>query len=315
MDSRRKFYLHPGYPKTASTTLQKRLFSRHPELCYLGKPLTGDLLDIETRILTLNAQQFTAALPELRERFTAVMEQCAEDGRTVLLSHEGFLRPTRYQGHDIYRTALRLRQVFRDPVEDRFDVHILLTIRRQTDIIPSYYFDSVSRSPERFRKFIAASLEAPDEGYFASLFYDALIERYAELFGRDRIRVLLFEEFIASREVFLRRLAGYLGIDARTCLELAGGRPFNIKQRQGGGYRITANEYVLDILNRCGLEQERLPRPLRILLKRIPLKHRVFALSELEQARIRRLYAPSNERLATQFSLGLDEYGYSRDMS
>ena len=315
MGNRRKLFIHPGYPKTASTTLQKRLFSRHPDLCYLGKPLTGNLLDIETRILGLDAEQFTAALPELRNRFVSVLEQRVTDGCNVLLSHEGFLRPTRYQGHDIRTTAERLRQVFRDPVQDAYDVQVLLTIRKQTDIIPSYFFDSASRSPERFRKFIVASLQAPDEGYFASLFYDALVQHYAALFGRERIKVMLFEEFIDRREDFLRELAEYLEIDAMTCLELAGGRAFNIKQRQGTGYRITANEYLLDLLNRCGLERERLPRLLRLPLKRIPLKHRVFALSTTEQTRIRQLYAASNRRLSAEFGLGLDQYGYFQDVS
>ena len=140
MDKRRKFFIHPGYPKTASTTLQKALFSKHPDLCYLGKPLTGDVLDIEVAILDLDDALFTQALPGLQQKFLSVIARCDESGRNVLLSHEGFLRPTRYQGHDLQRTATRIRQVFCEPVQDEFDCHVLLTIRKQVDIIPSYFF-------------------------------------------------------------------------------------------------------------------------------------------------------------------------------
>ena len=58
METRKKYFLHVGYPKTATTTLQKVLFKRHPDLCYPGKPLTGDLLDLERQIVKLDSVQF-----------------------------------------------------------------------------------------------------------------------------------------------------------------------------------------------------------------------------------------------------------------
>lgn len=310
MGKRRKFFIHPGYPKTASTTLQKRLFSKHPDLCYLGKPLTGELLDIEVAILKLDAEQFAQALPDLQRRFLSIMARCADSEHTVLLSHEGFLRPTRYAGHDILRTAQRIRQVFCEPVEDEFDCHVLLTVRKQDDIIPSYFFDSVSRSPARFGKFIEAALQAPRQGYLGSLFYTDIVRHYTGLFGRERVTVLPFEQFISRRGAFLQALAACLEIDYGSCIELTGESAFNIKQRSGSGYRITANEAVLDLVNRLRPEVEQLPRLLRILLKRIPLKRRTFSLSAAEQAAIQQLYAGSNQQLSDEFDLALDEYGY-----
>lgn len=310
MGKRRKFFIHPGWPKTASTTLQKRLFARHPDLCYLGKPLTGDLLDIEVAILNLDAGSYTQALPDLQGRFLAIMARCADSERTVLLSHEGLLRPTRYAGHDILQTAERIRQVFCDPVRDEFDCHVLLTIRKQDDIIPSYFFDSVSRSPARFKKFIEAALQAPGEGYLASLFYADIVRHYAGLFGHECVTVLPFEQFISRRATFLQALATCLEIDYDSCIELTGKSAFNIKQRSGAGYRITANEAVLDMVNRLRPEVEQLPRLLRILLKRIPLKRRTFSLDAAEQAEIQRLYAGSNKQLSAEFGLALEEYGY-----
>lgn len=310
MGNRRKFFIHPGYPKTASTTLQKRLFSKHPDLCYLGKPLTGELLDIEIAILNLDAEQFSQALPDLQSRFLSVMARSAASDRNVLLSHEGFLRPTRYEGHDILQTAKRIWQVFCEPIKGDFDCHVLLTIRKQTDIIPSYFFDSISRSPARFRTFIEASLQGPGEGYLASLYYDAVVRRYADLFGRERVKVLPFEQFITRREAFMHELAGYLEIDYDCGIELVGGGAYNIKLRAASGYRITANEALLDLVNRVCPDIEQLPRLLRVPLKRIPLKHRVFSLSAAEQAEIQHLYAGSNKQLSDEFGLELDEYGY-----
>jgi hypothetical protein len=310
MGKRRKFFIHPGYPKTASTTLQKALFSKHTDLCYLGKPLTGDVLDMEVAILDLDDALFTQALPGLQQKFLSVIARCDESGRNVLLSHEGFLRPTRYQGHDLQRTATRIRQVFCEPVQDEFDCHVLLTIRKQVDIIPSYFFDSVSRSPARFRQFIGSALRKPGEGYTGSLFYDEMVRHYVDLFGRDRVKVLLFEQFIGHREAFMQELSAYLEIDFERSIELVGGSAFNIKQRAGSGYRITANEIVLDMVNKVCPDTERLPHLLRHLLKRIPLRTRTFSLSATEQTAIRQLYVDSNRRLSDEFGLLLDEYDY-----
>ena len=310
MDKPRKFFIHPGYPKTASTTLQKRLFSRHPGLCYLGKPLTGDLLDIEVAILTLGNREFSQALSGLQSRFRTVMARGADSDRNVLLSHEGFLRPTRYQGHDIRLTAERIRQVFCDPIEDEFDCHVLITIRKQTEIIPSYFFDAVSRSPARFRKYIKESLQQPGDGYLGSLFYDAIVRHYTDLFGQDHVKVLPFEQFINRRTDFMEEPATIFEIDYDRCVELVGGGGFKIKQRSEAGYRITANEAVLDMVNKICPDIEQLPHLLRKLLKRIPLRHRVFSLDAGELAELQQLYAGSNRQLSDDFSLSLDAYGY-----
>jgi hypothetical protein len=309
MNARRKFFIHVGYPKTATTTLQKKLFSRHPGICYLGKPLTGKLLDIEYQILNLDSIQFARTLPDLREMFLALIRQCPDD-RNALLSHEGFLRATRYSGHDIGRTAERIKQVFSDPLAGSLEVHVLITIRKQVDIIPSYFFDSVSRSPRQFQQFLSSSLQQPQYGYFPSLFYDMVIGYYSTLFGKDRVTVMPFEAFITRREDFLKTLAGYLEIDYGTCLGLVSGGSYNTKARSGSGYQLTANEYVLDMINRYRPQRTSLPRLLRQLLKRIPMNNYVFAMSPAEQDRVQALFAGANKRLSEEFGLQLEEYGY-----
>ena len=309
MAERRNFFIHAGYPKTATTTLQKRIFARHPDICYLGKPFTGDLPEIEYRMLNLDSIQFTRALPELRGMFLARMQVCSAD-RNVLLSHEGFLRAARYGGHDIGRTAERIKQVFCDPVADRYDVYVLITIRKQVDIIPSYFFDSVSHSPRRFHRFLGSSLKHPQYDYFPSLFYDQVVRYYSSLFGRERVIVMPFEAFITRRESFLEMLAGYLDIDYPTCLDLLTGASHNVKQRAGTGYRLTANEYMVDLVSRFRPGCTRLPKLLRMALKRIPMKNYVFAMSPGEQRRVRELFADTNRRISEEFDLHLEQYGY-----
>jgi hypothetical protein len=137
-----------------------------------------------------------------------------------------------------------------------------------------------------------------------------MVRHYVDLFGRDRVKVMLFERFIEQREAFMRELAEYLEINFEGSVELVGDSAFNIKQRAGSGYRITANEAVLDMVNKVCPDMERLPHLLRHLLKRIPLRTRTFSLSATEQTAIRQLYVDSNRRLSDEFGLLLDEYDY-----
>jgi len=311
MEIRKKFFLHVGYPKTATTTLQKVLFKRHPDLCYLGKPLTGDLLDIERKIVKLDTVQFERVLPRLQDAFAALVAG-KKNGRNMMLSHEDFLRPGRYGGHDIGRTAERVRQVFADPVSADYDVCVMLTIRRQVDIIPSYFFDSVSRIPDDFRRFVDASLENPRQGYFASLFYNEVAAFYRKLFGKDRVTLFTFEDFVGERDGFTQRLSGYLGIDVEKSQECIASGSYNTKPRSssGSGYHITANEYLLDKLHRHNWNIANFPRWLRIVLKRVPFNNLSFELSSRQRSDIVSLYGESNRLLAEEFDIELGRLGY-----
>ncbi len=311
METRKKFFLHVGYPKTATTTLQKQLFKRHPDLCYLGKPLTGDLLALEKQILKLDSVQFERALPQLQETFAGLVAK-QENGRNMMLSHEDFLRPTRYGDHDIGRTAERIRQVFAEPVSADYDVCVMLTIRRQVDIIPSYFFDSVSRVPDDFRRFVDASLEHPREGYFATLFYNEVAAFYRTLFGKEMVTLFTFEEFVGDRDRFTQRLSEYLGIDAHRSQQCLARGSFNTKPRSfsGSGYHITANEYLLDKLHRHNWKIASFPRWLRIVLKRVPFRKFSFELDSRQRTSIVSLYSESNRHLAEDFDVDLGKLGY-----
>jgi hypothetical protein len=51
-------------------------------------------------------------------------------------------------------------------------------------------------------------------------YYDT-IRYYADLFGRDRLSVLLFEDFVEDKREFLETLSLFLGIDGGQAWELA----------------------------------------------------------------------------------------------
>jgi len=311
MGARKKFFLHVGYPKTATTTLQKLLFKQHPDLCYLGKPLVGALQDLEKQILKLDSVQFERALPKLQKSFASLVAG-KEDGRNIMLSHEDFLRPARYGGHDIGCTAERIRQVFADPVSADYDVFVMLTLRRQVDIIPSYFFDSVSRIPDDFYRFVDDSLKNPRQGYFATLFYNEIAAYYRRLFGKRKVALFAFEEFVGDRDVFIRRLSSYLDIDVHKSQRCINRGAFNTKPRSpsGSGYHITASEYLLDKLRRKNVSIARFPLWLRVVLKRVPLRNLSFELDSRHRSKIESLYSESNRRLAEDFGLDLGRLGY-----
>ncbi len=94
----------------------------------------------------------------------------------------------------------------------------------------SHYLDDVREGIER-RDFFQAlseelSLPADKRGwgrsslYIDNSLYAERLRRYFEIFGRERVLVLLFEEFIASTRHHLKRVFRFLGVDASIADEI-----------------------------------------------------------------------------------------------
>lgn len=86
---------------------------------------------------------------------------------------------------------------------------IFIVIRRQPELIRSYYSLAI-------RKF---TFTTPPKKYYTSIFipgyleFDRLIDMYFHLFGEKQVKVLPAEMLFAQPDVFLNTLSAYLGID------------------------------------------------------------------------------------------------------
>ncbi len=196
---------------------------------------------------------------------------------TTVLSHEGFLRCTRYGepkdgvesiGHDVFRTAERLQQVFGPAAAAlEAELHVLIVVRSQLTMLPSYhdFFHDGEDWPKFFHECVSSELR----GFARTLLYDEVVARYQALFGVSRTHVLPFELLGEDSSAFLAQVAQLAGIDPEEAVRLASGSQ---AKRSSGARR--------------------------------------HHLQAAEQARIRALYAESNVRLAQRCHLDLAAYRY-----
>ncbi|KIT16932.1 sulfotransferase [Jannaschia aquimarina] len=218
--------LHVGLPKAASSTLQQRYLSRHPQIGYLALPRKAgppDPDDVLERFVTSIREDHAlgaaeAGVEEVRKRLAST------DRPIALLSEERF---TGHMGAGINAKANFAARHFPG-------ARIILSVRNPLSLLRSNYAQHL-RHPRpgippvpRYDVWLNHGLSEPDrqETYVAATRIGAIGRAWVEAFGREAIFVILFEEFRADPVAVLSRLADWLGIDAD---------PFERAAREEGG--------------------------------------------------------------------------------
>ena len=215
-----KVFLHIGYPKTATTTLQKHVFSTSNDLLFLGKPFEKQ---VESWIydmcyntsLDYSHDDFQGWIQDVRDKSSA----------PIFLSHEGFLMPS---AQDLKIICERIRTVFGS-------CHIVLTLRNQWDLVSSFYYSAGLNGAHLFGSGVAtnyssyplsvnewveanfvnksAPLKFHHKSFFAYLNYYKVIHYLRSLFGEGNVSILFFENFKQNESLFIRQFEDMLGCE------------------------------------------------------------------------------------------------------
>ncbi|MFO1069747.1 MAG: sulfotransferase domain-containing protein [Geminicoccaceae bacterium] len=252
--------LHPGFPRTATTTLQQAVFPHHPQLAFLGVPAAEPALDqllrgiAETDSTRFDATETAAGLaPHL----------ALPPGRsTLLLSFENL---TLYEARDKGVVAARLRTLFGP-------ARIMFTLRRQDELAASWYLQKIRKyiddhhyvSPQRYFRM---KLREPGRSILGDLDFEATVACYERLFGAGNVRLFAYEQLRADPAAFAADVAGFLAVDPGPLQELLHAARLN----RGETRRRLAKARLVDrYLPRAVLDRGRrlLPRGLRAGVER-----------------------------------------------
>ncbi len=200
--------IHIGANKAASTTLQRCLFARHPDLHYVGEDGEGyqDYYPVMADLLWSDDMFWN----ERRARvFFSEQLKCAA-GKTFVFSSE-----------DIMTSPIaslcgqRLCKLI-------CNADVLIIIRNQLQALASFYASHgayLSPAPKiHYKKHVPLEswLEYHDNityyGPFESFDYWNFITYFEDLFGKDRVKILMFEKFVQERENFCEEMAQILGL-------------------------------------------------------------------------------------------------------
>lgn len=194
--------IHIGYHRAGSTWLQRFLFAEAP--AGFAQPFDRRA-DIASHLILPNSLDFDAEAA--RAHFAARLDQ---GGLVPALSAERLSGYPDSGGYDSAEIARRLQAVFPD-------ARVLIVIRRQADMLTSFYkvyvqagghlsLDDYVDPPERGR------LRMPrfDFAHFA---YHRLVGHYMRLFGAERVMVLPFEDIASRPETVARQVAHFAGLE------------------------------------------------------------------------------------------------------
>lgn len=304
-----KVLIHIGYHKTATSALQKQLFSA-PDGPFASPPDEQKYV-LSNRFVLPQPLTFDASL--VREQYADFLETSHKTGKVAVFSHERFSGYPASGGFDSPLIAQRLKKTFPD-------AHILIVFREQISSILSMYSQYVTDGGHKsFKGYLAQSepmmrrvpMFSPD--FYR---YDRLFRYYQSLFGAEHVHGLTYEQFVRDSDAFVRQLCGSLGVEASSHkfqkTNTKRSQSFQVLQR--GVNRLFSNNQlstgaVLPLPNatrRFGKLSNRLSRMFPQALDRV-LEARMErrAATQFKDA-----FSDSNAILKELTGLELEKYGY-----
>ena len=205
-------YAHIGYPKAASTWLQTFLFPRHRELFHFGRYNGDDIIDDDLRIVLWNDLIMRPPLlydaDEVAGTFRRLFALAAKKGATACGISQEVLTLSLIGGVDITERARRLRDAMGE------DTRIIIVVRNQLDWIRSVFCGLLKEGGMQLdlEEFLYYFYYQQDQSPFSTLFYDAVHQCYAGLFGAGQVHVIPFELIKQDARDFAARVCRAIGV-------------------------------------------------------------------------------------------------------
>lgn len=240
----KNIFVHVGYPKSASTTLQKTLFSKHSDILNLGLYPTNNI-GVDTKETSEDSiylndgylKIFYDNMTKLNEKEYAksnneflfnekIKKYILATDKKVIFSHERFTSVF-FAYKDYQVKAKRLYNFFPN-------AKILFIIRNQYNWLMSQYrdhpFDPRNLSSGKattFDEWFEIASTDKSIKLMDNLDYYNVIQYYEDLYGRQNIGVFQFEELITDLESFSQKISDFLEINKDKTQEILSGQHEN----------------------------------------------------------------------------------------
>jgi hypothetical protein len=301
-------YIHIGYPKTATTWLQRCVFPCLSGINYLH--FQDQRYDWFNDLLLEHDLVFDA--DRLRSRFDASVATVATNPN--LISWETFAGDVFNGGCNASMLAQRLFDVFPEAA-------VIITVRNQLDMIEALYRQYIHEGGTlSIGDFLSLRYPSPLRLAKEHFFYDRLVERYQQLFGEGRVKVLAYEQLVSDRPGFLSSLCDILGVDEDlAAIEQRCAKRVNVGMSIPSIYLARwLNRLVYSHFNPTALFPRKLlsARHVRFALQRVadPLVFNHLGGGKLLGEQLRTQWADyfreSNRKLMALSGLALDSYLY-----
>ncbi len=214
-------YIHIGYPKAASTALQRGFFGRHNQLYHLGAGTKNDgkfwddhgYIDKEINIAMEIDFRYRNNLSyngrKVKKYFNKHFQNAEENKNihAVGISNENFCFNW-HGGIDITEKVKRLRDVFDNKTK------ILIILRNQKKLIESLYKENIRFGYSgNFNEYLKYLWTYKDRNYLYEFCFDKVVTLYSEYFEKENIHLFFFEDLKKDNSKFLKDISNAIEID------------------------------------------------------------------------------------------------------
>jgi hypothetical protein len=305
--------LHVGYHKTGTTYLQKLIFNSAD--AGFVSPFSRSR---EIAPLLIYPPPFCFDADGCRNHFRPPIADAQSRGVVPVLSLESLSGNPHVAGYNARENANRLHQIFPDG-------RVVIAIREQKSMIYSSYKQYVRvggtaslrdyLDPPFYRERVAMRAPHFHYGYFQ---YHGLIEYYFELFGRENVLVLLFEELVKSPRNFVHAIIDFAGATRAENLPYEQrvhpgltGTEADMKRRLN--FIAAYDSINPSVLVRSTAVKKSLDRAVRVMDALLPAsfkKSRDAKMKSLVKEMVGDRYRESNRRVGQLLDMDLGSYGY-----
>jgi len=299
--------IHIGGNKTASTSLQRRLFAKHPGIRYLGEDCEG-YAELKPLLDSLVADDdshfdFEMAKRVFSDRFTGRRGEA-----TCVYSNEDIMTSPLPSV-----CAARLKELAPD-------AQVVMVIRNQLTTWPSWYANHgayLKNVPRRYwrrhvglEEWLEFCFSFPRKTPVESMNYERYFGIFEKEFSFSCMHVLLYEELMADPSSYYKQWSGLLGIrheDVLACMAN------HVERRRHTGRRVVYDRWVSRLSAIPGFKASEAG-----LLRFLPGVNdwlddgpsAKIELPEIWKQQISDYYRCSNANFAKMTGLDLARYGY-----
>jgi hypothetical protein len=190
-------YIHIGFPKNFSTSLQRDYFAKHPDIYHLGIGIDSNLgyrdsiieKTLEVYLKTCKEYKYLEERNKIKVHFQNIFNS-ANSYKAIGISSEHLSFSFSYDSLSAPEKAKRLFEIFGK------DTKIIMIVRNQFDLIKSLYKESVRVGfSGDFESYIKLIYKYQDRSFIYDFRYDLIYETYSHLFGKENVAVLFFEDY------------------------------------------------------------------------------------------------------------------------
>lgn len=308
-------FIHVGYPKCASSTLNEHLFAKHSDINDLQgkvKDVSTDLERFYHNLVLLDSVGYRHS--DNKQLFEEKVKPTYLNSQPVQMFAQANLTAS-WHG-DLLVKAERLNEVLPS-------AKVMIMIRNQHDFLRSLYKHYVKKCIRRkttciplqphatsellsFEDWLQAIVDNRESGILDGIQYGTLVDIYANLFGAQNVGVFLFEELAENVESFSEKISSFLGIDAEETYQcLTAGRA-NVSPHYSKRFIRLRN-----IKNNVAPSLHLPKRISKPLLKMVSGGERWDVnFSDEWHEFLSDQYSATNTSLNNKYQLGLERYGY-----